>query len=228
MRTQLLNALKVSALAVVLSFGLSYALAWTTAPSANPPALNAEEPINEGPTAQTKRGALTIGSATSSATLTIAGPIGSTNDVCTSVTGSAVCLSSVNATTTPAGGFLIYAIHTFQDCILAGGTLSPIGGNKNTCNIPSTIPSGWTQYQNWSETQNVYCQDTNEPVGGWVYPPPTRTPCNTGSHTFSNTPTESCTATSEEPLVCDIYGNCTGGNVTSTTCYATITRVLAY
>ena len=223
MRTQLLNALKVSALAVVLSFGLSYALAWTTAPSANPPALNAEEPINEGPTAQTKRGALTIGSATSSATLTIAGPIGSTNDVCTSVTGSAVCLSSVNATTTPAGGFLVNAIHTFQDCILAGGALSPIGGNKNICNILSTIPSGWTQYQNWSTTQNVYCVDPSPAPGWW-----TTIPCNTGSHTFSNTPTESGTSTSNEPPVCDSYGNCTVGRVTSTTCYATITRVLAY
>lgn len=220
MRTQLLNALKVSALAVVLSFGLSYALAWTP-PPANPPALNVEEPINEGSTAQTKRGALTIGSATSPASLTIAGPIGSTNDVCTSVTGSAVCLSSVNATTTPAGGFLVYAIHTLADCAIAGGTLSPIGGGKNICDIPSTIPSGWTQDQNWSATQNVYCTNTTY-INQFA--------CNTGSHSFSNALTESCVATSDDgPPVCDSYsGGCTAGNTDSTTCYATITRVLAH
>ncbi|MBI5077884.1 MAG: hypothetical protein HZB11_00755 [Candidatus Yonathbacteria bacterium] len=219
MRTHLLNALKVSALAVVLSFGLSYAIAWI-GPTATPPASNAEEPINVSGTAQTKLGTFTVG------TITVIGTISATGDTCTSVTGTAKCLSNLN----PAilGGFLVYAIHTFKDCTTLGGALYSIGGGKNVCDIPSALPSGWTQYPNWSATQNVYCVDSApspEPYG-WTSGPTTY-PCNTGSHTFSNTPTESCTSTSDgftyDPG-CDCYAPVT----TSTTCYATITRVRTY
>lgn len=54
------QALKVIALAVVLSFGLSYVYAWT-APTATPPGGNVSAPINTSGTAQTKTGALTVG-----------------------------------------------------------------------------------------------------------------------------------------------------------------------
>ena len=50
--------LKVIALALVLSVGISYVSAWT-APTATPPSSNVAAPINVGSTAQTKTGNLT-------------------------------------------------------------------------------------------------------------------------------------------------------------------------
>lgn len=217
MQHNIINAIKVSVLAVVLSFGLSYALAWT-APASTPPAGNAGEPINTSATAQTKSGSFTVG------TTTVIGTFGATGDVCTSVTGTGKCLSNLNPTIL--GGFLLYAIHTFQDCTTVGGTLYSIGGDKNVCNIPSALPydpSAWTQYQNLSATQNVYCVDISaDPIGCGAI---ASYPCNTGSHTYSNTPTESCNASTD-------WDDCTysgvAGASTVTTCYATFTRVAAY
>jgi len=74
MRNQLFTALKVSALALALSFGMSYALAWT-APSTTPPGGNVAAPINTSGTAQTKTGAFTISATTTTSTL-IAGGLG--------------------------------------------------------------------------------------------------------------------------------------------------------
>src|SRR3989344_2487882 len=61
MTKQIFSALRVSALAIVLSFGLSYVYAWT-APTATPPTGNVSAPINTSATAQTKAGGLTFGS----------------------------------------------------------------------------------------------------------------------------------------------------------------------
>lgn len=69
MKTQLLNALKVFALALVLSFGMSYAFAWT-APAATPPGGNVVAPINTSATAQIKAGPLTVGSIISGSSTT--------------------------------------------------------------------------------------------------------------------------------------------------------------
>lgn len=69
MKNNIINALKVSVLAVVISFGLSYALAWT-APTAIPPGGNVSAPINTSGTAQTKTGALTVGSITTAGAVT--------------------------------------------------------------------------------------------------------------------------------------------------------------
>ena len=49
------------ALALVFFFGLSYAYASWTAPTATPPNGNTPTPINVGSTAQTKAGPLTLG-----------------------------------------------------------------------------------------------------------------------------------------------------------------------
>jgi len=70
MSNNIINAMKVSVLAVVISFGLSYALAWT-APTATPPAGNVSAPINTSATAQTKAGGLTVGSITTTGAATV-------------------------------------------------------------------------------------------------------------------------------------------------------------
>lgn len=70
MKHTILQTLKVIALALVLSFGLSYVYAWT-APTVTPPNGNVSAPINVGSTAQTKAG-----------------------DICTTSGGTTKCLSS--------------------------------------------------------------------------------------------------------------------------------------
>lgn len=56
------QALKISALAIVLSFGLSYVYAWT-APTATPPNGNISAPINTSAVSQTKAGDIAINNA---------------------------------------------------------------------------------------------------------------------------------------------------------------------
>lgn len=70
MNKQILPTLKISLLAIVLSFGISYAIAWT-APTATPPTGNVSAPINTGATDQTKAG-----------------------DLCTTKGGTTKCLST--------------------------------------------------------------------------------------------------------------------------------------
>lgn len=53
MKKEIPSILKITLLATVLSFGISYALAWT-APTATPPVGNVFAPINVGPGIQTK------------------------------------------------------------------------------------------------------------------------------------------------------------------------------
>ncbi|MCK9345339.1 MAG: hypothetical protein M0P64_04490 [Candidatus Pacebacteria bacterium] len=69
MLKQILSATKIVSLAIILSFGLSYALAWT-APTATPPAGNVSAPINASNTPQEKLGSLTVGSLTTAGNLT--------------------------------------------------------------------------------------------------------------------------------------------------------------
>ncbi len=60
MRHNIISALKITTLALVLSFGLSYVYAWT-APTVPPPNGNVSAPINTSATAQTKAGDFTVG-----------------------------------------------------------------------------------------------------------------------------------------------------------------------
>ncbi len=74
---------------------------------------------------------------------------------------------------------------TVADCSAAGGTVTSIPNmcickfNANSC------PSGWTQYNNWSETSTNTCSDSS----GSCSP----SQCSTTSHAWSDTAIESCT-----------------------------------
>lgn len=72
MNNKTIQAIKISALAIVLSLGIGYALAWT-APTVTPPGGNVSAPINTSGTAQTKAGALTLSGLLTSAGLTLTG-----------------------------------------------------------------------------------------------------------------------------------------------------------
>lgn len=59
MRNQILSVLKITLLALSLSFGLSFVYAWTT-PAVTAPGGNVAAPINTSATTQTKTGDLTV------------------------------------------------------------------------------------------------------------------------------------------------------------------------
>ncbi len=62
--SQIINTIKVIALALLLALGISYVSATShtwTGPTATPPNNNVSAPINTSATAQTKAGALTVG-----------------------------------------------------------------------------------------------------------------------------------------------------------------------
>ncbi|MCK9344671.1 MAG: hypothetical protein M0P64_00915 [Candidatus Pacebacteria bacterium] len=84
MLKQILSATKIVSLATVLSFGLSYALAWT-APTATPPGANVAAPINTGTAPQEKFGPLTVTALTTAGAVT-AGSVSAPNVLNTSAT----------------------------------------------------------------------------------------------------------------------------------------------
>lgn len=86
------------ALALVFFFGLSYAYASWTAPTATPPNGNTPTPINVGSTAQTKAGPLTLGG-----TLTV--PQG--NSLTWSGTGNYLYSDTANTAIRQAGAFFV-------------------------------------------------------------------------------------------------------------------------
>jgi len=163
---KLSTTIKISALALVLSFGLSYALAWT-APTATPPGANVAAPINASATSQTKSGDLTlgrlfttasssIGTTAQTQTLTVAGTIGATEDICTAA-GGGVCLSTATgggaidpapigsivsyAGATAPSGYLIcngaaVSRTTYAALFAAIGTTYGVGNGSTTFNIP--------------------------------------------------------------------------------------------
>lgn len=67
---KIFNFAKVFALALVLSFGLSYVYAWT-APTQQPPAGNVSAPLNTSGVAQIKIGGLTVGGLTTTQDINI-------------------------------------------------------------------------------------------------------------------------------------------------------------
>lgn len=112
---QTFSTIKTLLLAVILSFGLSYALAWT-APTATPPGGNVGAPINTSTTPQTKAGAFTISATTTTGTL-IAGGLGV---IANSLTTSGITFGDGTLQTTSAG----------VKNLIAGAniTISPVGG----------------------------------------------------------------------------------------------------
>ena len=180
MKTQLFDALKVSALAIVISFGLSYAFAWT-APIATPPNGNVSAPINTGADLQTKAGNLTV--ANLGANTVILTGTATVNDVyITSIGKWASELYPV---------YLVGGQHTTSQCSGLGGTTVDIGGGSKLCKLAgASCPVGWVKYGNWSTTSNTNVNYTSN--GGtrgacWSR----KLVCSSGSHAFANTAQES-------------------------------------
>lgn len=240
MKIQLLDALKVSVLAVVLSFGLSYALAWT-APTATPPTGNVSAPINTGASLQTKTGNLSVANlGTNSITVTGNATV---NDVyITSIGKYASELYPVN---------LVNGQHTVAQCSSLGGTIVDDGTGKKMCKLAgSSCPVAWAQYNNWSTTLGQSLTYSNETVIGICAEGPTWTSqscslssatCSSASHLFGNIATESsvtCAGLQTIPQTSNKFGStadsrmcknglsCTGA--TTVTSITTISEIGCY
>ena len=180
MKTQLFDALKVSALAIVISFGLSYAFAWT-APIATPPNGNVSAPINTGADLQTKAGNLTV--ANLGANTVILTGTATVNDVyITSIGKWASELFPVN---------LVNGQHTASQCSGLGGSTVDITGGKLCKLAGASCPAGWVKYQSWSTTSNTN-GNYSAAAGPKVCTRQTRT-CSSLSHTWANAAQESVT-----------------------------------
>lgn len=194
MKTNIFDALKVSALAIIISFGLSYTFAWTS-PSTTPPTGNVSAPINTGGTAQIKTGnftAMNIG-----ATSIIVTGIATTSDIYVTAVGKYVSeLFPVN---------LVNAQHTATQCSSLGGSVVTDGTGNKFCRLSgASCPVGWVRYNNWTTTQansGTYC-------GGLFGA------CTTGSHAWSNMAIESKTCTGDK--ICSMFGYVTSVTVNAT------------
>ncbi len=104
-----------------------------------------------------------------------------------------------------------------QACVGAAGSWLDIGGGTFVCKFTApSCPSGWSQYQNWSTTSPSTCNGLLclQSKGGQG------TSCTTGSHIFSNSPTETCTYIQDAFAG---YGYC--ANPLTRTCYASISEI---
>lgn len=93
---------------------------------------------------------------------------------------------------------------------------------KNIPILPAANPPPGTE--DWTTTQSVHCVgDTSEPPNAWEEPP-TVVECDTGSHSYSSIPIESCTATvsGRECWYSSWTGTSCSNIFRSTTCNATL------
>jgi len=144
MRNQLLDSAKIIILAIVLSFGLSYVMAWT-APTATPPAGNVSAPINTSATAQTKIGGITVGSLTTAGIATV-GSLNAGNgsiSTATNISGWGVLADHVvanNITLSSAGGAL-----SFYDNTSMNTAPTPHGKQRFLTSGNFVVPPGVTE-----------------------------------------------------------------------------------
>jgi len=129
--------LGVLVLGMLVGASIQFGRAWVE-PSLNAPDGNIAAPINTGATKQVKQG-----------------------DICTTVTGTEICLSGVVS---------------FPKCTLAGGVPMTVG-TSTICKFPGgSCPTGWSQYLKYSETTANTCTGS----GGCG------TSITSGSHLFNN------------------------------------------
>lgn len=228
MRNQLLNAIKVIALAIILSFGLSYAIAWT-APATTPPGGNVDAPINTGSTAQAKAGNLTV----NSLDLNTGNITNAWNIVANSVSAGTVTLTGTATVNdvyiTSIGKYaselypvpLVGGLHTVSQCSSLGGSSVDIGGGNKVCKLAgASCPVGWTKYGNWSTTSNTnvsYVVKSGTRGNCRTY---TAT-CSSFSHTWADTAQESVSCYTH-------YNDWCGGTNSTITATATITETGCY
>lgn len=148
MRKKILSTIEICALALVFSFGMSYALAWT-APSSNPPTGNVSAPINTSATAQTKAGEFIVLATTTVSNLKVINKL--------------VFFDGTTQKTAPVtGGAFWYSVYTFNGSFCYMGDCQP---NPKTGGY--SCPAGFTAVggitgQAWRNSQG------DETIYHWV------------------------------------------------------------
>ncbi len=113
--------------------------------------------------------------------------------------------------------------HDSDDCTVAGGTLSLVGG-VYICKLPgASCLGGWSQYGSWSTTSARTCTGTSEDSS---HCPPIS--CNIGYHGFSNTGIESCTYCPNRYYSNSYVNKLCICSEQIATCYATRTEIGCY
>ncbi len=104
---------------------------------------------------------------------------------------------------------------TISDCITAGGNVYDTTGSGDCiCKFTSNAcPSGWTQYNFWTETRKNTCSGGDAQCGG---------SCTTGEHLFADQNVESCSYRSGYYTGEPWPNNCSGGYAT---CYAIVDSI---
>lgn len=138
---QTFNTLKIISLAIILSFGLSYAIAWT-APSATPPTGNVSAPINTGSAtaSQTITGKLTVTATTTTGSL-LAGGSGL---FANSLTTKEILFTDGTKQETAGGNFAAVKQYTSDTTLTVandGGRLIELGGGGSyNLTLPVSSP----------------------------------------------------------------------------------------
>jgi hypothetical protein len=127
------QTLKIIALAVALSFGLSYVYAWT-APTSLPPGGNTSAPINTATSTQIKSGALGVTNFVANSVT-----VGGTPNA-GAVTSPKFCIGASCITAWPAGGGAVTSIIAGT-----GITVSPTGGT-GAVTVNATASAGTSIY----------------------------------------------------------------------------------
>tara|TARA_B100000745_G_C20078269_1_gene368304 strand:+ start:221 stop:889 length:669 start_codon:yes stop_codon:yes gene_type:complete len=211
------------AIACSLLLGYQYLGATWSEPTGSPPANNVDAPINVGSTDQVKNGGLSVDA------LAVFGDVAITSggtlivsNICNADQSTCGTVEEFLATSTSGGGStpgnLFANQHTETQCTSLGGEVVAVGG-ETICRFPqNSCPSGWTNFSDWSTTENRSCTGT----GYWGCSVGT---VNTGSHPWSNIAPESVTYRTNGIKV-DGENQCQ--SYTTLTCSATVTQIGCY
>ena len=88
---------------------------------------------------------------------------------------------------------LINDVHTRGDCTEGGGVVAEIPGPDILCKfIAASCPSGWTQVDNWSTTQQARFGGSTTGNGACQRMGKFASGCTAAGHSFLNKPVASC------------------------------------
>ena len=200
---QLTENFRVILLALLLAAGISYVYAWT-GPTQAPPNGNVSAPINVGVIDQIKDAGLGVNVLAVFGQGSFGGEviIGSTGASCDADLEGAIKYNTSSkkpeycdgAAWTELGGAItdnglpFYGTtHTKEQCQSAGGTVVDYQTNSLCKFQNASCSSDWTRFQNLGATSNITCG-----YNPYSYVSCPFQPCTTGSHSFGNFVSETC------------------------------------
>ena len=207
LKNSLKDSIRVTAIALVVTLGVTYAYAAWVGPTVAPPGDNVDAPINVGTVDQIKSGGIGVDSLAVFGNSSFSGymKMGSTTVECGSSIEGALrynptsqsvefCNSSgwnqMGTTTVAVVEYLVNSIHTVNDCVYDGGVIVDNGSGEFMCKFsssscPTSSASGidWTHYGWTTEIARSCTQSSPSSHPDSCVPDS----CSTGGgHAFSN------------------------------------------